>query len=101
MERNWMTERLRGLAARLRVAPAEASDRARGDGSKGAGGGAGCTSPRLRDGGPRAAVLRLRMAGRGAPRLREELAQGSTDKLCWWACSWLSPSSPSSRFATR
>lgn len=79
MERNWMTERLRGLAARLRVAPAEASDRARGDGSKGAGGGAGCTSPRLRDGGPRAAVLRLRMAGRGAPRLREELAQGTTE----------------------
>lgn len=79
MERSWMTERLRGLAARLRVAPAEASDRARGDGSKGAGGGAGCTSPRLRDGGPRAAVLRLRMAGRGAPRLREELAQGTTE----------------------
>lgn len=38
MERNWMTERLRGLAARLKVAPAEESDRARGDGSKRAGG---------------------------------------------------------------
>lgn len=74
MNRNWSMKRLRGLADRFgamfKKLPARRAGKRRTSGAGGA--------PNLREGGPRAAVLRLRAMGEGGA-LREELAQGTTE----------------------
>ena len=79
MERNWIAERSRRLAARLKALSGKINERLRNEEGKDAGVGADRGSPRLRDGGPRAAVLRLRVARHDAVCPREELAQGTTE----------------------
>ena len=79
MGRNWNIERLRGLAIRLKAASGKSGARSRDEEDKKAGAGIVGNSWRLRDGGPRAAVLRMRTVAPEAPRLREDLAQGTTE----------------------
>lgn len=80
MERNWLIERLQDLTNGFKVAfggsgtsvpNARGMERGRPrDGER---------APGLRDGGPRAALLRLRASVCERPYLREELAQGTTE----------------------